>query len=81
MTYDDWRYLWIKELTNYGVSIESATRAFKSQYRDFSNFDTSLSPQEEVNKYLANYLGEPSYILDNSATKDSQKPESVSTTE
>ena len=52
MTKEDWHYLWITELTKYGVTAESALRAFRTHLKSVDEVDIRMSPRDEAQKYL-----------------------------
>lgn len=60
MTKQDWHYLWITELTKYGVTAETALRAFRAHLKSVDEVDTKKNPKDEAQKYLKNSY-EPSH--------------------
>lgn len=62
MKFEDWQAKWIKELTSYGISLESATRAFHAYKSELKNLDTALCPQEAAKNYLGSFYGLPPRI-------------------
>jgi len=54
MTKEDWHYHWITELTKYGVTAETALRAFRVHLKTVDAVDTSLCPKDDAQRYLKN---------------------------
>lgn len=60
MTKEEWRYEWIKELIRYGITPESANRAFRAEIRSLEDIDVVRCAKTEARRYLDN---SPSYTV------------------